>query len=365
MKKVLQLITRLDKGGSAELVLQTCQKLVSQNFSVTLVTGKTDDPPVDIIQTAKSNNFKLIILDSLVRNIHPIKDLRAFFQIKKILKDEKPDSLHTNSSKAGFIGRLAGYSVGVEKIYHSPHGHIFYGYYSGFVTALFVFLEKIAARRTTKIFNLTKKGREDHINRKIAPSEKFIVSSCGIDLSKFQAEKPKDYPQNRIKILWAGRFAPIKNPQMVLRVAEILNNENMEFRMVGDGELQPKIQNEFRSRQLKNITLPGYNAELQREFFAADIFIITSKNEGFGRVIVEAMAAGLPIIATKVGGIPEIVTHGENGFLVNSEDAEAMAKNILSLLDNKVKYAQISKNNMEKSKDYSLDKYVANLTNYY
>ena len=191
MKKVIQLITRLDKGGSAELVLQTCAKLVENGYEVLLISGKTENPPFDIKQYSEKHGFRLIIVKELIRNIHLIKDYLAIWKVRKLLQNESPDILHTNTSKAGFIGRIAGHSVGIKKIFHSPHGHIFYGYYSTLITNIFILMEKIAAKYSTNIFNLTEKGRQDHILRNIASPEKFIVSSCGIDLHEFTTNQIK------------------------------------------------------------------------------------------------------------------------------------------------------------------------------
>ncbi len=365
MKKVIQIITRLDKGGSAELVLQTCSKLVEQNFEVLLISGKTKNPPFDIDNYVRQNGFKIIYVSQLIRNINPILDIIAFLKLLIILKKQLPDILHTNTSKAGFIGRIAGYFAGIKKIFHSPHGHIFYGYYSKNITKLFILMEKIATKFSTKIFNLTEKGKQDHINQKIGKSDKFAVSSCEVDLSKFKSIQPKELSNEKIKILWIGRFVPIKNPEMVLDVAKNLRNKNIEFRMVGDGECFQNIKDKIKQKNLTNIILPGYQTDLLPELYNADIFIITSKNEGFGRVIVDAMAAGLPVIGTNVGGIPEIITENINGFLVNTNDDKKMAKIISELIDNKNNYSQISKNNLKKSQKYSLDSYVTNITYFY
>ena len=152
---------------------------------------------------------------------------------------------------------------------------------------------------------------------------------------------------------------------MVLDVAKNLRNKNIEFRMVGDGEFFQNIKDKIKQKNLTNIILPGYQTDLLPELYNADIFIITSKNEGFGRVIVDAMAAGLPVIGTNVGGIPEIITENINGFLVNTNDDKKMAKIISELIDNKNNYSQISKNNLKKSQKYSLDSYVTNITYFY
>ncbi len=364
MKKVIQIITRLDKGGSAELVLQTCAKLVDLNYRVLLISGKTEEAPFNPYRYAQIHGFDIQFVDSLVRNVNPLKDILTLYKLTKILKKETPDIVHTNSSKAGFIGRLAGKLAGIDKIFHSPHGHIFYGYYSAMITNLFILMERIAARYSTKIFNLTEKGREEHITQNIAPPEKFVVSSCGIDLLPYKNISPRTFPQTR-QLLWAGRFAPIKNPEMVIKVAARLRHKTYQLRMVGDGELHKRITDQAQKMELRNLIFPGYADNLISEFKNADLFIITSKNEGFGRVIVEAMAAGLPVIATNVGGISEILKNKENGLLIPPDDDFAMANAIDQLFHDKVLYEKISSNNIQHAQKYSVKNYVKNIVRYY
>ena len=363
--KIVQIITRLDKGGSAELVLQTCAMLVEKNFEVLLISGKTKNPPFDINKYAETHGFNILYVNSLVRNINPVADFLAFFKLWRILRKDNPDILHTNTSKAGFIGRIAGRWAGIGKIFHSPHGHIFYGYYSKLVTKIFIWMERLAARHCTKIFNLTEKGRQDHIVQKIGKPEKFVVSSCGVDLEKFQNFQPKILQPGRKVVLWIGRFVPIKNPAMALQVAEYCRDADLEFRMVGSGELLEKARHQQHSKNPDNVVFTGYQSDILPELQAADLFIITSNNEGFGRVIVEAMAAGLPVIATSVGGIPEIIKPEENGYLVPARDAQQMSVRIKRILRDKQQYDNISKNNILASKKYSTKNYVNNLTKYY
>jgi len=363
MTKIIQLITRLDKGGSADLVLQTCALQVSKGYEVLLISGRTLEPQYDLKQFATENGFDIRFENLLVRNVNPFADFFALVRLTGILRKEKPDILHTNTSKAGFIGRISGKLAGIKKIYHSPHGHIFYGYYSKFITKIFVQLEKFAARLTIKIFNLTEKGRQDHINVGIGKSEKFVVSSCGVDLHKFQEFKSKSLTNEKITILWIGRFVPIKNPEMVLEVAKQLDNKKYQFIMVGDGDLLEEI--ETKSSNLNNIDFPGFNDNLLPFLKQSNIFIITSVNEGFGRVIVEAMAAGLPVVATDVGGISEIISDKQNGYLVQSNDTVSMVNRIKNICKSSELYSEMSSNNLKDSQIYSMENYVENILKVY
>ncbi|MBN2601385.1 MAG: glycosyltransferase, partial [Candidatus Marinimicrobia bacterium] len=137
-KRVALVITRLDRGGSAELTMQLAAGLRQNGYKVLLISGKTLEPVWNPVQYAQDNRFLLQYVNSLIRSLHPIWDVVALFRLITILRKFRPDILHTNSSKAGILGRLAGHICGIQKIYHSPHGHIFYGYYNPLVSKLFI-----------------------------------------------------------------------------------------------------------------------------------------------------------------------------------------------------------------------------------
>ena len=137
-QKIVLVITRLDRGGSAELTLQLAAGLSGKYYDVLLIYGKTTEPLWEPSKFADNHHFSLQCIDSLIRNLNPFKDLTAFIQLIKIFRQFRPDIVHTNSSKAGILGRLAARICGVRKIYHSPHGHIFYGYYNRIISKIFI-----------------------------------------------------------------------------------------------------------------------------------------------------------------------------------------------------------------------------------
>jgi len=363
-QKILLIITRLDRGGSAELTLQLASGMIKRGFDVTLISGKTTEPPFNTLEFASQNKFKLLFINSLVRRLNPLLDLLAFVQIIRAIKKSHPDILHTNSSKAGILGRFAGKLTGVQKIFHSPHGHIFYGYYNRFISKIFIIAEKLAAHYTDKILNLTEFGRQDHIKERIASPDKFVVSSCGVDLEPFLNTHSKNLSKvaknETITICWAGRIVPIKNLIMLLKAAELLKKENLQinYQIIGDGELMDSSKEKVKELKLENIYFTGYRTDLPRIFSQCDIFALTSLNEGFGRVIVEAMACGLPVISTKVGGVPEIIENGVNGILATPNDHYAFAEAIKTLVKNRDLRQIMSNNNKKKAEIYSINNYI-------
>ena len=183
--KIFLVITRLDRGGSSDAVLNLATGLINRGCEVTVVYGKTSHPATDLSDFRKTNRVDLTNVPELQRDINPFKDVIALIKLLGLMQRERPDVVHTHSSKAGILGRIAAWLAGVDAILHSPHGHIFYGYYAGAKTRLFIWLEKLTAAITDRITTLTESGKKDHIELGIANAKKFVVIPCGIDLKKF------------------------------------------------------------------------------------------------------------------------------------------------------------------------------------
>ena len=369
-QKVALVITRLDRGGSAELTMQLAAGLSQNNFDVLLISGKTVEPSWNPDEYAKEHHFSLRYIDSLIRSLHPIKDFFALLALIQILRQFRPDILHTNSSKAGLLGRLAGHLCGVKRIYHSPHGHIFYGYYHPLVNQFFILLEKYIAHYTCKILNLTEAGRQDHIRVKIAAPDKFLVSSCGVDLEPFKKKPSKNILENNrdsLSIIWIGRIVPVKNLQMLLEALCVIKHSNIkvDVTVVGDGELRREAEQFVAKKGLSIVHFTGYRSDIPELLSRHDIFILTSLNEGFGRVLVEAMACGLVIIATKVGGVPEIIQEGVNGLLIEPRNYNQLAESIVYLAQNRDKCREIGKKNIKNAEFYSLNRYIKRVIKIY
>ena len=366
-RHIVLIITRLDRGGSAELTQQLAAGLVQRGYRVSLISGNTTEPAWDPRQYAIRNGFDLFFIKDLIRSVHPVCDLKVLGQLYRLLIHLRPDIVHSNSSKAGILGRLAARLAGVAHIIHSPHGHIFYGYYSAWVSRIFILLEKWVAHWTDKILNLTEIGRRDHIRAKIAPPQKFVVSYCGVDLEPFRSISQQKRPNHRLRICWIGRLVPIKNVQLLLKAAAILEQRDVHlcYQIIGDGEQRSETEQMAHSLQLTDISFLGYRQDIPKLLSQADIFVLTSLNEGFGRVIVEAMASGLPIVATRVGGVPELIRNGYNGYLVESEKAAELA-DVLEKLEKHPRTRKLfGQRNNKMAGFYSVHTYISRVTNVY
>ena len=310
--------------------------------------------------------MRLVSLPKLVRELNPLADLSAFVSLIRIIRRERPRIVHTHTSKAGILGRWAAWLCRVPVIVHTPHGHVFWGYFKPWQTRLFILLERWTARITTMIVALTPQERADHLRFRIAPEEKFTVIHSGVDLGPFFAPH-LDGAKVRAKlgispdttvIATAGRLTAIKGQATLIRaVAEILRQrEKIVLLILGEGELRSDL--EALSTDLgvaEAVRFLGWRPDVAAVMAACDIFCLPSLNEGMGKVLVEAMALGKPIIASAVGGIPDLVVPGETGILVQPADGNALAKAILTLCADPAMMRKMGAQGKRKAPGYSAE----------
>jgi len=363
-KSVLLLITRLDRGGSADATLHLARGLVECGYKVLLVSGKTVEPSTDLQSYGTASGFQLVMLNSLVRQLNPWLDLITLIKLYGLIVHFRPQVLHTNTSKAGFLGRLVGYIARVPRIVHSDHGHIFYGYYNQATTRFFISLEKLAAHWCDLVLNLTASGRRDYIRAKVARPEKFTVSLIGTDLGPFLATPLPCYPDfgkgERFKIAWVGRLVPVKNPPLLLETAALLQAAAFpaDFQVIGDGEEMDATRRRATALHLENMNFLGYRSDVAALLCRCHLFVFTSLNEGFGIVIIEAMACGLPVVGTSVGGTPDLIEQHRNGLLVESNNAPALCAAIQTVLNDPILWARLGAQNRKKAEFYSITNYI-------
>jgi glycosyltransferase involved in cell wall biosynthesis len=347
--KVLQIITRIDKGGSAEDIVITAMGLDKERYELTLMSGPVEDPSQDRKKEIEGYGIRHIFIPELVRNINLFKDLMAFLKIYRVLRKEKFDIVHTHTSKAGLLGRLAAKMARVPIIIYTPHGHVFFGYFSSLKTKIFILLEKLASPLADKIVALTNGEKEDYIVYKIASERKLAIICSGVDLNRFKElssdekrkiKKELGIPENSLVVGTAGRLVPIKGLEFLVEASKIIVSKYPDtyFLFAGDGPLRQSLEKKACRMGVKdNIIFLGWRDDVPKIISIFDIFVLPSLNEGMGRVLVEAMSLGKPIVASEIGGIPDLVIHGKNGFLVPPKNPKELAKYIQILLDNEEK----------------------------
>ncbi len=361
--RILHLITRLDRGGSATNTLLTVGGLPSP-FGQSLIYGRTAEFP----QLARELQRKVEMAEvpQLVRSPSPIKDLVAFLKIYGLLRRERFDLVHTHTSKAGILGRVAARLAGVPHIVHTPHGQAFNGYAGRLMTSLFVLLERWAATFTDRIIGLTDQEIRDNLERRIGDPEQFVNIPSGIDLERFETSEREAaevkaslglLPSARL-IGSVGRLEPVKGHEYLLDAFATLAPRfpDLYLALVGDGGLLPELRSRAENAGLTDrVLFLGWREDVPALLHAFDLFVFPSLSEGMGRALVEAMAAGLPVVATKAASIPEVLAEGEAGYLVEPASAASLAAGIETLLLDPELQSRLAKAGRERARNYSVE----------
>lgn len=333
---ILHVITRVDGGGSAVNTVLSVEGILARGYPVKMVTGSATDAVVAQPYT--------MLLPELVRNVHPLKDVIALFKLAALIRREKPDILHVHCSKGGFVGRMAGVLAGQRQMVYTPHGHVFWGYFGPAKTRLYLELEKWAARVTCTIVALTQTERDEEIACGQAPGEKFTIIPSGVDLSDYKpraAEKDAalcarfGVRPDQTVIGSMGRLVEIKGLDVGLAAFILIAAKFPQtvLLIAGDGPEQERLEKRAAEAGLaERVRFVGWTDEKPSFLSVCDLFLMPSRNEGMGRAAVEAMAAGLPVVASRVGGIKDLVIEGENGLLCEPENPVALAENLTVLL---------------------------------
>ena len=370
MKKtrIIHIITRLDKGGSAETTLQVVSLLNRERYEVFLVHGLSLESNMGVMEQevlardlslAEKRGIRVFSIPSLLRRLSLKNDLLAFFSIYRLIKRIKPHIVHTHTSKAGVLGRLAACLARVPIIIHTPHGHVFHSYYGYIMTKIIVLVERILSLMTDKITALTDRERDEHLEQGVASIEKYVIIHSGVMLQQIMntnidvetGKKEFDIPQNSNVIGVVGRLVPIKGHKYLVSAAKRIIKEfgNTVFVFVGDGYLEARLQRQAESLGVrKNIIFAGWRNDVIKILGLFDVLVLPSLNEGMGKVLIEGMALGKPIVASSVGGIIDLVKNGDNGILVPPRDSDALAEAILKLIRNKNLTQELGKNGKSK-----------------
>ncbi|MFV1952010.1 MAG: glycosyltransferase family 4 protein [Nitrospinota bacterium] len=383
--KVLHIITRFDKGGSAENTLLTVIGLDKERYNVTMAHGPSTESLMSESEAranrrgqerAKSAGIKLILIPELIRCISPVKDLKAFLKIFLLIKREKYTIIHTHTSKAGILGRWAALFAGVPIIIHTPHGHAFIGYFGRLAAYIFILTERITAIFTDTIITLTDKCKKEHVEFKIAPPERFRTIHSGVEMERFlnlniDAEKKRrslGITDGYLVVGTIGRLAPIKGHKYLIDAIKTVSDKiaNVRFLFVGEGPLRLKLikQAEFLG-VIDKILFLGWREDIPEILSVIDLFVLTSLYEGMGKVFIETMVMEKPVVATRVGGIPDIVRDGEDGILIPAKESIRLADAIITLLEDKDKRKKMGRSGKGRASLYSDKDMVAKIDRLY
>jgi len=357
MPRVLQIINRLNLGGPT-FIAGYLTAYLGEEYETMLLAGLKDDSEESSEFIVRNMGITPRYINNMRREINWKDDRIAYKEIDAIIKEFKPDVVHTHAAKAGTLGRLAAINNNVPVILHTFHGHVFEGYFGKLKTAVFLNIERYLARKSSGIIAISKVQKEELSHKfKVASDKKSFVIPLGIDLEKFQtnqAEKRNAFrfqyhlTDETIAVGIIGRLVPIKNHQLFLDCwKDILSKTTKKIHafIIGDGEDREVIFEYCRKLNLNfnlgsnyneenTITFTSWIIDIDMPVAGLDIIALTSNNEGTPVSLIEAQAAGKAVVSTNVGGIRDIVIEGETAFLSPKEDRELFSKNLLELIEN-------------------------------
>jgi len=347
MKRVLHIITKLELGGAQKSTLEILSNLDRNKYKIFLISS--DGLLAD--EARKIDALEVKLLPSLKREINPIFDGWAFVDLYRFIKENKIDIVHTHSSKAGILGRWAAYLAGVKIIIHTIHGWEFHERQNRLIKWLFIGLERLTAKITTQLIAVCRADIEKGLNYNIGARDKYRLIYYGIDYGAFNnapslKRNSLGLKEDTFTIGMIACFKPQKAHSDFIKAASLIAKEmpNVQFLLVGDGVLRPKITQQIERHGLRDrFILTGWRRDIPQLLSILDTIVLSSLWEGLPIILLEAMAAGLPVVATNVGGVSEIIQDGNTGFLVPVGDYSKLAERILFLAHNSSLCEEMSK----------------------
>ena len=350
MPKILRIVNRFNLGGITYNAAYLT-KYISAEFKTMLIGGMKDESEESSEFILKNLGLDYQIIPEMKRSINPLNDLSAYKKIKKIIKEFKPDIVHTHAAKAGAIGRRAAFALNVPVTVHTFHGHVFHSYFGNLKTSLVKKIERDLAKKTSAIIAISEKQKKELVEEyKIVSAEKIHVIPLGFDLGRFQQnteQKRKDFrtkhnlSDDEIAIGIIGRLVPVKNHSLFIDAIKYVSEKSqkkIKAFIIGDGEERQNIESKIRSLGLeKIIVLTSWEKEVDKVYPGLDIVCLTSFNEGTPVSLIEAQASNKAIVSTNAGGIENIVVPGVTALLSEISDKENFCRNLLKVVsDNRL-----------------------------
>ncbi len=356
MPRVLRILNRLIIGGPA-LNATYLTKYMAPDWETQLVIGGKDDHEQDATHLTDRLGIVPLQIEEMKRAIDPIADRKAYLRLKSVIQEFKPDVVHTHAAKSGALGRLAAAACGVPVIVHTFHGHVFHSYFNRFKTQAFIRIERYLARRSSGIIAISEIQKHELADTyHIASADKISIIPLGFDLDRFgenQAAKRALFRQrfriadDEIAVGIVGRIVPVKNHTLFVSVAAELSkrsSQKLRFVIVGDGDMRPAMEAQFREAGIDYAYFPddarpaqaictSWQTEMDEVFSGLDIVALCSHNEGTPVSLIEAQAASRPVVSTAVGGVANVVTDGQAGFVTPAGEQIAFADALMKLTE--------------------------------
>ncbi len=337
--KILHVITHLPIGGAQDNTLYTVELLDKEKYDISLCCNLDGD----LVERAKKiEAIKLFDISFLCREVSPYRDIRAFLSLYKLFKEENFTIIHTHSSKAGLLARLAAVLNKTPIVIHTIHGFAFNDFMNMFKKNFFIYVEKLLAKWTDVLITVSNLNKKKIIDLNIAHENKIKNIYSGIDLRLFTNKRNDDFRKelnlenDHLLLGSVGRLSDQKDPITMIEAFGIISKPfpNAHLALVGDGELKGKILEKIDQLKLKDrVHLTGNKNKPWSVYHSMDLFIMSSIYEGLGRSITEALSCGVPVVCTDVEGVPEIVRDNITGILVPPKDSNKLADGIIRTLN--------------------------------
>jgi len=370
MPRVLRIINRFNLGGPTYNA-SYLTRYMSNKYQTRLVGGLKEDDEESSEYIVRNLGIEPEIIPEMRRAISLKNDWVAFRKICRIIREFNPDVVHTHASKAGTIGRLAAAWCRVPVVVHTFHGHVFHSYFGKAKTAMYLTIERFLAHFTTRIIAISEKQRHELADVfQIAQSKKFTVVPLGFDLTRFTIDKEQrrtefrkryNVTDNQVAVGIVGRLAHVKNHAFFIDVIATLKNQSkvpVRAFIVGDGSLRNELVQQCENKGLTvsqpekenldaDVVFTSWIKNVETVYPAFDILAMTSLNEGTPVSIIEAQAAGVPVVSTNVGGIEDIVENGKTALLVENGNLDEFVRSLRQMVENQEFLAEMSNSGVE------------------
>jgi glycosyltransferase involved in cell wall biosynthesis len=343
--RVVRVIARLNIGGPTQHVLNLARGL-SASYPTLLVCGSVEDGEEEMSDLLASSGVRVHRIPELGRSVRPGQDVAALAKLVRLLRQVRPEIVHTHTAKAGAVGRIAAALAGVPHRVHTFHGHTFHGYFRPSVSRVFLAIERLLARSTDRIIALSEAQAHELVDRyKVASRDALRVVPLGLQLplpgTENAAAVRREFREevgagDQPVVTIVGRLVPVKRHDLFVdAVAKLRGKEvNGVFVVVGGGPERERLEARAAARGVgDDLRFLGWRRDLGRVYAGSDVVALCSDNEGTPVALIEAMSAGVPVVASAVGGVPDVLDGGRFGVLVQPGSADALADAIHTLLD--------------------------------
>lgn len=348
-KKILIVITLFSIGGATETVISLASGFKKRGFHVDIVTGPPLPNEGNMFTEAKNAGLSVIVLKELIRDIHPLYDFRALKFLITLIKKNNYSIVHTHSSKAGVLGRVAAWITNVPVIIHTIHGLPYHDYQHKVLTLSYILMEKLCALISSKIVSVTHAIVKNCVKNKIAPFDKFVVIRSGFSMNNYkinnelrsQIRKRYGFIDTDIVAGIISRIAPLKGHEFIIDLATKTQHvlPHLRFLLVGDGELASNLKNEVISRHLsQNVFFCGMVApdEIPKMINAMDFVIHPSLREGLARVLPQSIIMNRRVLTFNLDGVEEVIVNGVSGYKIEIGNVDALFEQCIKLCQEEI-----------------------------